>query len=74
MKINNLVVFFGDESSRKKNVRSVNAAQQDSVKFQINKLCQVVGEEHRLINPGFHIVVSVVSVVSVVRKKFIGQI
>ena len=35
MKINNLVVFFlaTDESSSKKNVRSVNAAQQDSVKF-----------------------------------------
>ena len=27
-----------------------------------------------LLKPGFHIVVSVVSVVSVVRKKFIGQI
>ena len=26
------------------------------------------------LKPGFHIVVSVVSVVSVVRKKFIGQI
>ena len=26
------------------------------------------------VKPGFHIVVSVVSVVSVVRKKFIGQI
>ena len=28
----------------------------------------------RAIKPGFHIVVSVVSVVSVVRKKFIGPI
>ena len=27
-----------------------------------------------ILKPGFHIVVSVVSVVSVVRKKFIGQI
>ena len=27
-----------------------------------------------LLKPGFHIVVSVVSVVSIVRKKFIGQI
>ena len=26
------------------------------------------------LKPGFHIVVSVVSVVSIVRKKFIGQI
>ena len=26
------------------------------------------------VKPGFHIVVSVVSVVSVVRKKFVGQI
>ena len=34
------------------------------------RACRKVG----LLKPGFHMVVSVVSVVSVVRKKFIGQI
>ena len=32
------------------------------------------GKARRTVKPGFHIIVSVVSVVSVVRKKFIGQI
>ena len=36
------------------------------------KVCQQ--HDLRVFKPGFHIVVSVVSVVSVVRKKFIGQI
>ena len=37
-------------------------------------LHNLLGDKTTTVKPGFHIVVSLVSVVSVVRKKFIGQI
>ena len=44
---------------------------QINIKFY---MCLSFAFKNMLIKPGFHMVVSVVSVVSVVRKKFIGQI
>ena len=38
-----------------------------------NKCCDAAFD-NLIFKPGFHVVVSLVSVVSVVRKKFIGQI